>query len=107
VLNCSKRSDDDQERKITIQRFAGILANQLIQLANKPGSGKGDRFLPEDEEGFAVSVAEPLIDMSSPMLTSSLAITAGKNVIQSDCDANGLTHFLVKYKVSQYPSGCK
>ncbi len=107
VLSCSKRSDDDQENKITIQRFAGILANQLIQLANKQGSGKGDRFLPEDEEGFAVSVTEPLTDMSSPTLTSSLAITAGKNVIQSGCDANGLTHFLVKYKVTQDPSGRK
>jgi hypothetical protein len=107
VLNCSKRSDDDQEKKITIQRFARILANQLIQLANKQGSGKGDRFLPEDEEGFAVSVTEPLTDMSSPTLTSSLAITAGKNVIRNGCDANGLTHFLVKYKVTQDPSGRK
>jgi hypothetical protein len=41
------------------------------------------------------------------MLTSSLAIIAGKNVIQSGYDAIGLTHFLVKYKVTQDPSGCK
>jgi hypothetical protein len=58
VLNCSKRSDEDQERKITIQRFAGILAKQLIQLANKQQSGNVDKFLPKDNEGFAVIVAE-------------------------------------------------
>jgi hypothetical protein len=81
VLNCSKRSDDDQEKKITIQRFSGILANQLIQLANKQQSGNIDKFLPEDDEGFAMCVAEPLTDMSSPMLTSSHAITCSKNAV--------------------------
>jgi hypothetical protein len=106
VLNCSKRDGDEQERKITIQRFAGILANQLVQLANKQGSGNVDRFLPEDE-GFAVSVTEPLTDMSSPMLTSSLAITDGKNLIQSGSNANSLPHFLVRYEVTQDPSGHK
>jgi hypothetical protein len=49
------------------------------------------------DEGFAVSVAETLTDMSSPMLTSSLAITGGKNAFRSGYDANGITHFLVKY----------
>jgi hypothetical protein len=106
VLNCSKRSDDDQEKKIPIQRFAGILANQLIQFANKQRSAN-DKFLPEDDEGFAVSVAEPLTDISSPTLTSSLAITGGKNCIRSGDDANGITHFLVKYPVTQDPSGRK
>jgi hypothetical protein len=107
VLNCSKRSDDDQERKVTIQRFAGILANQLIQFANKQGSGNAGRFLPEDDIGFAVSISETLTDLSSPTLTSSLAITGGKNVIRSGSDANGITHFLVKYPVTQDPSGRK
>jgi hypothetical protein len=107
VLNCSKRSDDDQERKVTIQRFAGILANQLIQFANKQGSGNAGRFLPEDDIGFAVSISETLTDLSSPTLTSSLAITGGKNVIRSGSDANGVTHFLVKYPVTQDPSGRK
>ena len=107
VLNCSKRSDDDQERKVTIQRFAGMLANQLIQFANKQGSGNAGRFLPEDDIGFAVSISETVTDLSSPTLTSSLAITGGKNVIRSGSDANGITHFLVKYPVTQDPSGRK
>ncbi len=107
MLNCSKRSDDDQERKVTIQRFAGILANQLIQFANKQGSRNAGRFLPEDDIGFAVSISEMLTDLSSPTLTSSLAITGGKNVIRSGSDANCITHFLVKYPVTQDPSGRK
>ncbi len=48
--------------------------NQINQLANKQGSGKVGRFLPEDDEGFVVSVTEALTDLSSPTLTSSLAI---------------------------------
>ncbi len=44
-----------------------------------------------------MSVAEPLTDMSSPTLTSSLAITGGNNAIQSGSDAYGITCFLVKY----------
>jgi hypothetical protein len=41
------------------------------------------------------------------MLTSSLAITGGKNAIQSSSDANGITHFLAKCQVTQDPSGRK
>ncbi len=77
MLNCPKRSDDDQERKVTIQRFAGILANQLIQFANKQGSGNSVRFLPEVDTGFVVSVSEMLTGLFSPMLISSLEITCG------------------------------
>lgn len=51
-----------------------------------------------------MSVAEPLTDMSSPMVISSLAITGGKNAIQSGSNANGITNFLVKYQVTQDPT---
>jgi hypothetical protein len=45
--------------------------------------------------------------MSSPMLTSSLAITGSKNAVQSGSDAYGITRFLVKYQVTQDPPGRK
>lgn len=107
VINVSKKGMEDQEKNVSIQRFAGILANQLIQYANKLGMGNSTRFLPEDDAGFTMSVPETLTDFSSPTLTSSLAITAGKNVIRSCTDSNGIVHFLVKYDVTQDPSGRK
>jgi hypothetical protein len=107
VINISKKGIEDQENKISIQRFAGILTNQLIQYANKIGTGNSSRFLPEDDAGFTMSVPETLTDFSSPTLTTSLAITTGKNVIRSCTDSNGITHFLVKYDVTQDPSGRK
>ncbi len=107
VINVSKRGMEDQEKKVSIQRFAGILANQLIQFASKMGSSNENRFLPEEDEGYVMTIPETLSSFSSPMLTSSLAITGGKNVIRSGSDANGITHFLVKYQVTQDPSGRK
>jgi len=100
-------ASENQEKKTTIQRFAGILAHQLIQMANKLESGNASKFLPEDDDGFMLSIPESSQDFSSPMLTSSFAITSGKNVIRSGMDANGLLHYLVKYEVTKDPSGRK
>ena len=90
-----------------IQRFAGILAHQLMGMANKLETGNGSKFLPESDSGFIVSVSETSQDLSSPKLTSSFPITAGKNVIRSGIDANGLLHYLIKYDVTTDPSGRK
>ncbi len=98
---------ENQEKRTTIQRFVGILAHQLIQMANKLESGNASKFLLEDDDGFMLSIPESSQDFSSPTLTSSFAITSGKNVIHSGMDANGLLHYLLKYEVTKDPSGHK
>jgi hypothetical protein len=76
----SKRNNDDQESKVSIQRFAGILAHQLINLAEKQ---KGSKYLPEDDEekdlGFILSTLTSKNDLSSPTLTTSHGVTADAN----------------------------
>jgi hypothetical protein len=106
VINQSKRCEEDQDKKISIQRFAGMLANQLIQYGKR--LGRNSRFAEECEN--IIEVPSNLVaasDFSSPTLTSTLAVTAGKNVIRTATDANRLLHYLVKYDVTQDPSGRK
>ena len=67
----------------------------------------GSKFLPESDPAFMVSVTQQSSNILSPTLTSSFQITSGKNVIRSACDANGILHYLVKYDVTQDPSGQK
>jgi hypothetical protein len=98
---------EQQEKRNTIQRFAGILAHQLIQMANNCEGDSGSKFLPESDPAFMVSVTQQSSNISSPTLTSSFQITSGKNVIRSACDENGILHYLVKYDVTQDPSGRK
>jgi hypothetical protein len=86
-----------------IQRFAGILAHQLMGMANKVETCNGSKFLVESNSGFIVSVSKTSQDLSSRTLTSSFPITAGKNVIRSGIDANGLLHYLIKYDVMTEP----
>jgi hypothetical protein len=45
-------------KKRSIQQFAGILYDQLIQFASKMGSKNKNRFLPEEDEGYALTVPE-------------------------------------------------
>jgi hypothetical protein len=90
-----------------IQCFAGILVHQLIGMANKLESGNVNKFLPEDNAGFMLSIPESSQDFSSPTLMSSFPITSGKNVICNGIDAIGLWHYLVKYEVTKDPSGQK
>jgi len=72
---------EQQEKKNTIQRFAGILAHQLTQMANKCEGDSSSKFLPESEPTIMVSVTQQSSNISSPALTSSFPITSGKNVI--------------------------
>ena len=103
LINLAKRNDDDQENKVSIQRFAGILAHQLISYAGKQ---KGNKFLPEADD-MEIVVSESGNDLSSPTITSGIVVTAGKNVIRSSTDANNILHYLVKYDKTTDPSGRK
>jgi len=106
VFNVSK-SENDEGNKVSIQRFAGILANQLINYASKRASGSKAMFLPEDDpQQLELNVSATVTDVSSPTI-SSFAVATGKSVIRSATDANGLLHYLVKYDVTQDPSGRK
>lgn len=100
-------SSEQQEKKNTIQRFAGILAHQLIQMANKLDGESGSKFLPETGPSFTVSATQHFSDISSPTLTNSFPITSATNIIRSATDANGILHYLAKYEVTQDPSGRK
>jgi hypothetical protein len=97
----------NSKKKNTIQRFAGILAHQLIQMANKLDGESGSKFLPETGPIFTVSATQHLSDISSPTLTNSFPITSATNIIRSATDANGILHYLAKYEVTQKPSGRK
>lgn len=72
-----------KKKRITVQRFAGILANQLMRFAVKERSCNVSRFLPVDDEGFAVSVHYSVLTL----LMSSLAISVDKAVTRSGSDA--------------------
>jgi hypothetical protein len=52
-----------------------------------------------------VRVPQEETEFSSPTLMSSIGVTAGKNVLCSSTDANGILHYLVKYDVTKDPSG--
>jgi len=101
VINPS--NDPALKQKVSIRRFSGMLALQLIRNANRLGSAH-NRFQPEDEESRCVplvSISEPsksaVSDLSSP--------TSDKTIIRSLQDANGKTHYLVKYDITKDPSG--
>lgn len=93
IIYTSKTAVEDMETKVSIQQFAGILANQLIQYASKLGAGHASRFLPEDEEPFIVRVPQEETELSSPTLMSTIGLTTEKNVLHSSMDANGIVHF--------------
>jgi hypothetical protein len=96
------------KKKIGIQRFAGMLANQLIHLGNMIERENDSRILPEEGIGFNLRVPSMMNTyLSSPTLTSSFQQTGGKNAIRSGADANGILHPLVKYNVTRDPSGQK
>jgi hypothetical protein len=64
-------------------------------------------FLPEDVmQQLELNVPVTVSDLSSPTI-SSFALVTGKSVIRSATYANGLLHYLVKYDVTQDPSGQK
>jgi hypothetical protein len=69
VINYSSSACEEKEQKISIQRLAGILAQQLIDMAKKI-SGRPLRFLLEDSEGSGIElrIGDAKSDFSSPTL---------------------------------------
>ena len=98
-------NDDSGQSKLSIRRFAGVLAFQLIQKAKKL-SVLPTRFLPEDYVILVVSdmgstSKSNISDLTSPDLASS----SEKEIIRALQDPNGRTHYLVKYDITKDPSG--
>jgi len=110
VINHSSNAGEEKEQKISIQRFAGILAQQLIDMAKKI-SGPSLRFLPEDSEcsGVELRISDAKSDFSSPTFAPSLStsVPEEKKTIRSLPDANGMWHHLIRYEVTKDPSGRK
>jgi len=88
-------SGTSSEKNITIQRFAGLLAFQLLQNAKHLGRPR-QRFLPEEIQAPQKTVVS---DLSLPSSFSN------KPAVRSLTDANGKTHYLVKFDVTKDPSG--
>jgi len=97
IINNGSGSHDD--KKISIQRFAGILAHQLLKNAKSLGSSRL-AFMPEE----IVPQTSIISDLSSPSLIAT-ASGSDKPVVRSLQDANGKTHYLVKFDVTKNPSG--
>jgi hypothetical protein len=55
VINFLPNACEEKEQKISIQQFAGILTQQLIDMAKKI-STPPQRFLPEESEGCDLEV---------------------------------------------------
>jgi hypothetical protein len=104
VINYSSNACKEKEQKISIQRFAGILAQQLIDVAKKI-SGPSLRFLPENSEGNGVElrISNAKSDFSLPTFAPTLSSSTPeeKNTIHSLPDANGMLHHLVRYEVTK------
>jgi hypothetical protein len=103
VLNLN---DATGPQKLSIHQFAGMLAFQLIRQAKRLGALPMQRFLPEDDIFPVVNLVAPpsksnVSDLSSPDFVSLLE----KEVVRALQDANGRTHYLVKYDILKDPSG--
>ena len=94
VINSSANGSD--EKKIGIQRFAGILSFQLLKNAKRLASSTTPHFFPEEVQLPGKTVVS---DLSYPSDFSD------KPVVQALQDAMGKTHYLVKYDVTRDPSG--
>ena len=104
--NVINLNDATGSLKLSIRRFAGMLAFQLIRHAKKLGDSQQRRFLPEEDMVPVVSVTanqskSNISDLSSPDLAS----LREKEVVRALQDANGRTHYLVKYDITKDPSG--
>jgi len=98
LINSGSGSHD--EKKISIQRFAGILSFQLLRNAKELGCSRLS-FMSEE----ILPVQKSLVsDLSSPTISGSVTIS-DKPVAGSLVDANGKTHYLVKFDVTKDPSG--
>jgi hypothetical protein len=104
VINAS--NDTTGKQKIPIRRFAGMLSLQLIRQAKRLGASPMQHFIPEDDALPVVSVTAPpsrsgVSDLSSPDFAS----LSDKEIVRALQDANGKTHYLVKYDITRDPSG--
>jgi len=96
IINSNSNGSDD--KKISIQRFAGMLSYQLLKNAKRLGSTSlAPSYLPEE-------VACPAMTMVSSDVSTPSDLT-DKPIIRSLVDANGKTHYLVKFDVTKDPSG--
>jgi hypothetical protein len=123
LLNTQKSNDDDQDKKkVGVQSFAGILANQLIKYAKKIGNE--ERFLPEEsEQSTALGIIETQDqdELSSPTFTQNTVLGGAnkttttvititptddeKTILRCLADANGCLRYLVRYEKTRNPCG--
>jgi hypothetical protein len=100
LINYSSNACEEKEQKISIQRFSGLLANQLIELARKIN----DSSLKYQQEDSDISgleiVAEAKTVSSSPTFAASSS-SCSLQVIRKLSDASGDSHHLVKYPVTK------
>jgi hypothetical protein len=96
IINSNSNGSDD--KKISIQRFAGMLSLQLLKNAKRQGSTSlAPSYLPEEVACPGKTVVSS--DVSTPSdLTE-------KPIIRSLIHANGKTHYLVKFDITKDPSG--
>ncbi len=83
-----------------------MLSLQLIRQAKRLGASPMQCFIPEDDVLPVVSVTAPpsrsgVSDLSSPDFAS----LSDKEIVCTLQDANGKTHYLVKYDITRDPSG--
>jgi len=97
VINYS--GNQGEEKAIGTQRFAGILSYQLLKNAKQLGSSNcsAPTYLPEIVQLPGKSVVSS--DLSTPTEIND------KPIVRSMQDANGKTHYLVKYDKTRDPSG--
>jgi hypothetical protein len=104
--NVINLNDATGSQKLSIRQFTIMLAFQLILHTKKLGGTQLHRFLPEDDILPVVSIVAPqsksdISDLSSPDFAS----LSEKEIVRNLQDANGRTHYLIKYDVTKDPSG--
>ena len=104
VINVSNSAIGKQ--KISIRRFAGMLSHQLIAKSKcfREHSSRFHQDSPPDVIPIAPdkdSTKGAISDLSSDFAS----LQSGKQVVRCLMDANGKSHYLVKYDITKNPSG--
>ncbi len=105
LINYSPNGCEEKEQKISIQRFSGILAHQLIELAKKINE-PSLKYRPEDSDTSGLEIvaeAKTIFSFPTFAFSSSFSSLQEEILIWSLTDANGVTHHLVKYEVTKDP----
>jgi hypothetical protein len=95
----------NDEKKMSLCTFAGILANQLITQAEQLSMEPSAQFKDDNETLPTISVTEKSPTSRLSSITS--AEMEGKLITRQLEDANKQLHFLVKYELTTDPSGRK